>query len=79
MKIGIHAPSTIEALDPDTEVDVRPKIRVRCICCQQWVILGEYGSDAKPIAMHPLPQCKLFLETDLLEYVKRLRQHYEGN
>jgi hypothetical protein len=60
-------------------VVVRPKMRVLCICCQQWVILGEYDSDAKPIALHPMPQCKLFVETDLLTYIRTLRQYYEGN
>ena len=79
MKDGIHATSSIEALEQDAKVEVRPKIQVRCICCQQWVVLGEYGPDSKPIALHPLPQCKLFVETDLLTFVQKLRQHYEGN
>jgi hypothetical protein len=67
------------SIDLGDEVDIRPKIRVRCICCSEWVVLGEYGPDSKPIALHPIPQCKLFIESDLLEYVKKLRQHYEGN
>ena len=79
MKNGPYATSSIEALEPDSEVDVRPTIRVRCICCSQWVVFGEYGPNNKPIALHPMPQCKLFLETDLLEHVRTLRQHYEGN
>ena len=79
MRDGPHAFSRIEALEPDSEVEVRPTIRVRCICCSQWVVFGEYGPDNKQIALHPMPQCKLFLETDLLEYVRKLRQHYEGN
>jgi hypothetical protein len=79
MKNGSYATSSIEALEPDSEVEVRPTIRVCRICCGQWVVFGEYGSDKKPIALHPMPQCKLFLETDLLEYVRKLRQHYEGN
>lgn len=59
------------------EINVKQKIRVRCLC-GLWVVLGETDSHG-PIALHPLPQCKLFKGTDLLEYIRTLRQHYEGN
>jgi len=68
----------VKAIEPGGEVKVRQQLRVRCTC-GLWVILGETGPKNEPIALHPMPQCKLFIETDLLEYVRTLRQHYEGN
>lgn len=65
--------------DNASEVVVRPQVQVKCTCCGLWVILGVFGPDDEPTALHPLPQCKLFVETDLLTYIRTLRQHYEGN
>lgn len=60
------------------EVNVTAQIRVRCTC-GLWVILGEAEPSHDPVALHPMPQCDLFTRTDLLDYVRTLRQHYEGN
>lgn len=60
------------------EVKVNAQTKVLCTC-GQWVILGETEPSHDPIALHPMPQCQLFKQTDLLDYVRTLRQHYEGN
>ena len=60
------------------EVEVKAQTRVLCTC-GLWVILGETEPSHDPIALHPMPQCELFKQTDLLDYVRTLRQHYEGN
>jgi hypothetical protein len=68
----------VKGIEPGGEVDVRPQAHVRCTC-GLWVLIGEFGDKDEPIVLHPLPQCKLFVGTDLLTYIRTLRQHYEGN
>ncbi len=64
-------------LEIDEQIEMRPKLRVLCVGCQQWVTIGECGPDNDPAVLHPLPECKLFLDTDLLTYIQTLRRHYE--
>lgn len=71
--------STVEVPELGGEIEIDGKVKVRCIGCGQWVVLGEYRPDGKPIALHPLPSCRLFAECDLLTYVQTLRRYYEGN
>jgi len=68
----------VKGIELGGEVDVRPQAHVLCTC-GLWVCIGEFGEKDEPIVLHPLPQCKLFVETDLLVYIRTLRQHYEGN
>ena len=65
-------------LSSGEDVTVVPRFCLRCTCGVQ-VVLGTFGPKDEPIAMHPLPQCKLFTESDLLTYVRTLRKLYEPN
>lgn len=58
-------------------VEVEHQVRV-CCSCGEWVSLGNIKDTDLPIAVHPEPQCKLFAEHDLLEYVQILRRSYEA-
>lgn len=68
----------LKEIEPGGEVNVRPQVRVLCTC-GLWVVLGEFGERDEPIALHPLPQCAFFANTDLLTYVRTLRQLCEGS
>lgn len=67
-----------DRIEPGGEVSVRPKVQVTCLCGAT-VIIGEHGPKNYPVALHPLPECKLFQDSDLVEYIQTLRRHYEGN
>jgi len=60
------------------EVTVVPRFCLRCTCGTT-VMLGTFGPKDEPVVLHPLPQCKLFKDTDLLTYVRTLRKLYESN
>lgn len=68
----------IKDIELEGEVEVRQKVRVVCTC-GRWVVLGEFGAQNEPVALHPQPQCKFFKDSDLLTYIRTLRQRYEGN
>lgn len=60
------------------EVTVVPRFYLRCKCGVQ-VLLGTFGPRDEPVALHPLPQCPLFIEADLLTYLQTIRKLYESN
>jgi hypothetical protein len=58
---------------PEETVDFRPQLQVTCTCgCLFFV---GHNSKGVPMVLHDLPACRLFVDNDLPEFLRLVRQH----
>lgn len=49
-----------------------PRINFKCPFCGLEASTGYEGEDQVPTVFHALPMCKVFAESDIIEYLRRV-------